>query len=212
MTGKFELIVDSRLTPTMERIRNGSVMMFREHNKQDWSFIREANADVILSHPTNKEMYADLVDGQWVWRNGCCKCDPSQSRYIFCDEHDKCESCGISRKDLKEAPYGTDSGWRCKDCQVVLDEHCKQDALSRMAKKVEEDGGYNEWEFSGQDKVKCPHCADEWDPDEDVDSKENYECAVCGGLYTIEPCYEVTYTTRVVGERLLPSSNDSTDC
>ncbi|WP_303847514.1 hypothetical protein [Aeromonas sobria] len=213
MTGKFELIVDSRLTPTMDRIRNGSVMMFREPNPQDRSFISEANAGVILKHPTNKAMYADLVDGQWVWRNGCRKCDPSQSPYIVCDEHDKCDSCGISRKDLKEAPWGLgDGGWRCKDCQAVLDEREKQAALSRVAKKVQQAGGYDEWEFSGQDKVKCPHCATEWSPDEDVNSAENYECGVCGGLYTIEPCYEVTYTTRVVGERLLPSSNDSTDC
>ncbi|MGL4959268.1 MAG: hypothetical protein ACRC49_09775 [Plesiomonas sp.] len=205
MKHKSEPIINSKLTPTMKVVRAGSLMLFREYNPQDWSFISKENASVILEHPTNKAMYAALVDGQWVWRNGCNQCDKKETRYILCDHHDKCEHCGISHKDYKSAKYGTSSGWICEACHDALAERTKQEALIRMANRVERDGEYRAYLYDLNESVTCPHCANKWQPDEDVNESSIHACVVCGGKYTIEQEITILYSTKPVGARLLPA-------
>lgn len=201
----MELITNKALTPTMEILRSGSTMLFREKNPDDRTFIDSKNADVILEHPSNKAMYADLVNEQWYWVNGCSHCDNSQSPYIVCEKHDKCVDCNKPRSFFKEAVWGCrNNTWQCNGCHEKEAARAKQEALQRVARKVKESGEYDEWEYYNQDKIKCPHCATEIEPctaDGVPEGKET--CHVCNGDYEIEPIYELTYTTKVLGERLL---------
>lgn len=204
----MELINDKRLTSTMKRIRSGSTMLFREKNLMGNTFIDARNADLTLNHSTNKAMYADLIDEKWYWVNGCSHCDSSQSPYVVCDEHDKCISCKRPRSEFKEAVWGCHNNtWRCNNCQEAIDAIAKQQALERVAQKVEESGEYDKWEYCNQDNIKCPHCATEIEPctaDGVPEGKET--CDICGGKYEIEPDYSITYSTTVVGERLTPEN------
>tara|TARA_R110000744_G_scaffold7716_1_gene26676 strand:- start:288 stop:599 length:312 start_codon:yes stop_codon:yes gene_type:complete len=103
MIEQLQEILDSRLTPTMERIRSGRKQLFREKNVKDMSFIRDDNCDLCLEHE-NKAMYAELIDNKWYWVNGCgsCKGKGRDFRtYIECEEHDICNSCSIPRKEIK---------------------------------------------------------------------------------------------------------------
>lgn len=200
----MELINDSRLTPTMDIVRNGSTMLFRKVKAS--SFIRKENADVALKHPTNKAMYAKLIKNSWYWVNGCSHCDPTQSPYVVCDKHDKCITCREPRSTQTQAVFGSfNNTWRCTPCQTKLDNAEKQMALKRVAKAVENHGGYDKWEYHLQDNIKCPHCATEHEPCTADGVPEAEEiCDTCGGSYSVEPEYSISYTTTVIGERLLP--------
>jgi hypothetical protein len=112
------LINDSRLTPTMERTRNGRTQMFRERNKDDRSFINSENCDVELKHE-NKEMYAELIEDKWYWVSGCSECngEPRGGSYIECEKHDVCKCCGTSRKEFEGAVWGGTKGWTCFPCE-----------------------------------------------------------------------------------------------
>ena len=115
-----ELILDKRLTPTMERVRCGKTQMFREKNPDDRSFISVENADVILVHPTDVAMYAELIDGKWYWITGCaeCKGEPRDwLSYIECDKHNRCCRCGINRENIKDiSVWGGKRGWTRVEC------------------------------------------------------------------------------------------------
>ncbi len=113
-----KLINDKRLTPTMERVRSGRTQLFRERNKDDRSFIGSDNCDVSLQHEI-KSMYAELIDGQWYWLNGCAECNGEERdwmTYIECEEHDRCRTCNTNRKDIKGSVWGGKEGWQCKPC------------------------------------------------------------------------------------------------
>ncbi|MBB1290995.1 MULTISPECIES: hypothetical protein [unclassified Pseudoalteromonas] len=197
----MELINNSRLTAKMDVVRNGSTMLFREEKSRN--SINLGNADVVLKHPTNKAMYAKLIKNNWYWVNGCSHCDPSQSPYIVCDEHDKCITCKEPRSAQTQAVWGCfNNTWRCAPCQTKLDNAEKQIALKRVAKAVENNGGYDQWEYRLQDNIKCPHCATEYEPDDVPEGEQS--CDTCGGSYNVEPEHSISYTTTVIGERLLP--------
>ena len=200
----MDLINDSRLTPTMDVVRSGSTMLFREVKTRE--FISVENADVVLKHPTNKSMYAKLIDSKWYWVNGCSHCDPSQSQYIVCDEHDKCVTCQQPRSAQTQHVWGcSNNTWRCAACQTRLVSERKQTALKRVAKAVERSGEYDKWEYQSQDNIKCPHCATEHEPCTADGVPEGEEtCDTCGGAYNVEPEYSISYTTTVIGERLSP--------
>ena len=83
-----EQIADSRLTPTMDRVRDGRKQLFREKNPKDRSFIDIDNCDLYLEHE-NKAMYAKLIDNKWYWVNGCGPCNGEERTfrtYIECEK------------------------------------------------------------------------------------------------------------------------------
>lgn len=201
---KMELINDSRLTPTMDVVRNGSTMLFKEAKNR--GFIRHENADAIIKHPTNKEMYAKLIESKWYWVNGCSHCDHTQSPYIVCDKHDNCVTCHQPRSVQTQSVWGHfNNTWRCSPCQTRLNSEEKQKGLKRVAKAVERSGEYDRCEYQDQDNIKCPHCATEHEPcTADGVPEGEKSCDTCGGSFNVTPDYSVSYTTTVIGKRLLP--------
>lgn len=110
----------------------------------------ESGLPEVKLDPPQKGLYAERFEDGWYWICDCPKClgtdDPFP--YIVCDEHDRCDTCSVHRSELKEAPWGTRSGWQCKSCRAKEHEERKQEAL-RLAKENEHD----EWDCFREDKL-----------------------------------------------------------
>ena len=148
-------INDPRLTPNMIRIRAGRFQEFYEPDDR-----KQRDSKIRLEHP-EKHFFAELINGQWCWVNGCDKCNGKEEAYggyIRCDKHDVCCTCGILRSQLKEIPWGHVRGFQCKPCVQKQHNIEKAEALAKM-------GEYNEWDYENIDELKCPYCdfeMDEW--------------------------------------------------
>ena len=154
---KSEKINDDRLTPTMKRVRNGKTQMFREPNI-DNKFTNKENAAVILVHPTDVAMYAELIDEEWYWVTGCVECKGEKRdwmSYIECDEHNRCSSCSTNSKDLEEgvSRWGGKEGWTCSTCKEEKDLEIRKEAFGKFNSE-----DYDEWDFRSNDEIICPHC------------------------------------------------------
>lgn len=107
------LIQDERLTPDLKRTRSGRTQEFRAPDKKSF------DADFTIE-PPEKHIYAELIDNEWYWVNGCPECnglEPTwRNTHIKCLEHDRCVSCRIKREELKEIPWGHQNGFKCKPC------------------------------------------------------------------------------------------------
>ena len=186
------LIEDERLTPELNRTRSGSEQQFYYGNK-------DKNPLFTLTHPSNKAMYAELIDGKWYWVNGCNKCKGMRgSSYVTCQKHDGCESCGCSRGDFEGNAWGSRNGWICGPCYDKEWKEARWKALSAVAAMGDDkiDCEYNS-------NIVCPHCASVVEPcTADGLPEGEEECCVCGGVYYIEPDVEITYSTKIVGERV----------
>jgi len=192
------LIEDDRLTPDMGRIRSGSTQLFRRKGL-DNKFTSTENADVILE-PSNRELYAELLDGKWYWINGCAECNGKPrdwTTYIECEKHNVCRTCSIPRKELKEPPWGGKHGWQCKPCADVERKAKKIAALETIEKKE-----YDAWDYKYTDEVLCPHCGTEQNT-EYGDGGER-ECRLCNGKFSLEIDHAVKYSTEVIGDRIMP--------
>lgn len=188
-----ELIKDIRLTADLKLIRGGSTMyFFKPENKS----IQTRDADIVIKAP-RPELKAKLIDGEWYWINDCPECNGQapQWAYAKCDKHNVCVTCHKPRKDIKGTVWGHKKGFRCVPCQEIINAAKRQEALERVASKE-----YDEWDYVGQDTVKCPHCASTYEPDCDTNGGEE-TCEICGGVYSLEVEYTASYTTKVVGER-----------
>lgn len=189
------LINDKRLTPTMKRIRSGSTQLFREEKTNNTRFISDDNADVVLTHDTDKAMYAELIDGEWYWVSGCAECigKPRGSSYIECDKHNVCSCCGISRKEIEGAVWGGRHGWICPSCHDAQKLEARQSAFQKL-NGSEPDTYYT-------DNPTCPHCGTEHN-NESVHENTTLECYVCEGEFEVQVDWTPSYTTTVIGERL----------
>jgi hypothetical protein len=201
MKGK-ELINDDRLTPTMERIRNGESQMFRDTKQDDRSFIGRENADVILTHPTDVAMYAELIDNEWYWVTGCSECKGEERgwvTYIECDRHNICSSCSIPSKNLEEGVkrWGGKKGWTCGTCKDIKDLEIRETAFEKFNEEE-----HSEWDFTSNDEIICPHCGTELSSDEVYESQD-MECYVCEGEIEVDVEFALTYSTSVKGKRVL---------
>ena len=192
------LITHPDITPDMERIRSGDSQLFRKLPKNNREFINKDNADVILV-PPSRELYAELIDEKWYWVSGCAECNGKPRdwmSYIECDKHNVCVTCGCSRAQLTEAPWGGKHGWQCKPC---AESERRILASEKLAKVADEE--YDPWDYRCTDNIKCPHCGNEYEPDclyEDT----NETCEVCKGNYEIIVNHEISYSTEVIGERV----------
>lgn len=188
------LIKDSRLTPTMERTRNGSTQMFRERNRPyNRGSIGSENFDVTLKHE-NKEMYAELIEDKWYWVSGCSECngEPRGKSYIECEKHDVCKCCGTSRKEFEGAVWGGTKGWTCKPCEEKRMLSIRKEAFEKL------DG--EEPDTSYTDKIICPHCGS-INSNSEIHESQKLECYVCDGEFSLEVEYTVSYSTTVIGKR-----------
>ena len=208
-------IDDERLTVYTNRTRGGSDQVFYTGSDgRDFERYRAEGGvsksnvemhdkpDTIRLKPPEKHYYAQLIDGEWWWVNGCGECNGRNrdwATYIECDRHNVCRTCKVPRAELKETPWGGKNGWQCKPCGDAEREALKRERLKAVSNKDE----YDEWDYYGTDKVICPHCESSYTHDCEPPEGEE-ECDVCGGVYSVEPEYTVTFTTKVVGKRLLP--------
>jgi hypothetical protein len=198
MTEKI-LIVDARLTPDMIRIRSGRKQEFHDPNNRSHP---SEGADVTLI-PPRPELYAENIDGQWYWVNGCAECNGKPRdcwmSYIECETHNVCRTCKTPRKALTAIPWAGKHGWQCQPCADAEREATKAERLAAIAAE-----DYDESDYENLNEIKCPHCGTAYEPDGEVYDRSVDECEICGGQYSVEVEYTVTYSTKVIGERLKP--------
>lgn len=205
---KIEKINDDRLVGYTQRARNGITQQFYTgRDARDWDRYRLENVpgarsieihlkpDTINIEPPEKHWYAELIDGEWWWVNGCGVCNGGPRdyhTYIECEKHDVCKSCGCSRSSLKETPCGGLSGWQCVPCADQEHERIKSDALAKMPKE------FREWNYRGVSDIKCPYCDykidDEWDLDLDIDLDTELECDRCDNTFLVIGQQHVTWS------------------
>ncbi|MCP4984914.1 MAG: hypothetical protein GY928_02260 [Colwellia sp.] len=185
-----ELIKDKRLTTTMTRVRSGKTQVFTEKGNDS---IR-----IELEHEKDS-MYAELIDGQWYWLEGCaeCKGEPRDwMTYIECDKHNVCSSCSRSRSEAPQPHWGGKTGWTCKTCKESMIADARSLAFEEFNSKE-----YDEYDFSYNNEIKCPHCGTEISNNEIYESQDS-ECGLCEGELSIEVYHQLTYSTSVKGKRI----------
>ncbi len=190
----FEKINDPRLTSDMDSVRSGSTQLFRR-DYGDREFTKEENADVILKH-TEKQYYAEFIDGEWYWVNGCYECSGSKRDwmgYSVCEKHDVCSVCGISSKDNKSICWGRKEGWACNDCKEREDAEELKKALDNMPE-------YDEDDYWHKDELTCPFCGlemDSYDAHKYSESdSEEINCQRCKNTFEVDGHISVCYSTR----------------
>jgi hypothetical protein len=110
---------------------------------------------------------------------------------------DVCQSCSTPRSELKETPWWHPEGFTCKPCQAKVDAAAKAEALAKFA-----EAEFDDSDFEYQDECKCPHCATVIHIESEDYGDRNMECDTCGGEFELTTEYNVTFTTRVIGERI----------
>ena len=185
----IEKINDPRLSTDMKRTRSGRTQLFRR-DYGDRNFTSEENADVVLRHP-QRHFYAEMVDGEWHWVNGCCECNGEKrdwvNSYIECEKHDVCSSCGIPRAQAKTC-WGRKVGWYCDTCKQQEHDDRKHEYLSSFDEEE-----FDEEDYRYLDTPKCPYCNFQLeDPPEYWGESKDIKCPCCDHTYAIEA--ETTYT------------------
>lgn len=209
---KVGRIDDTRLIGYTKRIRSGRTQVFHtgsdERDFDRWradggpsghNVEMHDKPDTIKIDPPEKHWYAELIDGEWWWLNGCGECNGRErgwNTYIECDKHDVCRTCAKSRPDAKTA-WGGSNGWQCEKCRERERVARRTEALEFVAAKE-----YDAWDYIHTTKIVCPHCASSYEHDCDVPEGDE-TCEVCGGEYTVSPYYELTFSTECKGARII---------
>ena len=179
-----------------QRLRSGKTNIWNEarHGKPHTNGLPEVRLD-----PPEVGLYAERIDGAWYWISGCAKCNGSGEKYSYsvCDKHNVCRLCSTHRSKLTEAPWGHPEGFTCKPCQDAVDAVAKAAALAKVA-----ESDYDEWDYRNLDECKCPHCATVIHIETEDYGDKNMECDTCDGLFELTIEYSVTFTTKVIGERI----------
>jgi predicted Zn finger-like uncharacterized protein len=149
--------------------------------------------------PPEIGLYAERIEGAWYWVSGCAKCNDSGERwsYVTCDKHNVCRLCSIHRSKITEIPWGHPYGWTCKPCQDAEDAQAKATALAKVA-----ESDYDEWDYRSQDECKCPHCATVIHIESEDYGDKNMKCDACNGMFELVTEHSVSFTTKVIGERI----------
>ncbi|MBB6689940.1 hypothetical protein H7B90_00850 [Cohnella xylanilytica] len=174
-----------------QRTRGGHTNIWNDQ------FFKNGLPEVRLD-PPERGLYAERFDDGWYWVCGCNKCLGILGKYsyIVCYEHDRCETCGIHRSELKEAPWGMGSGWQCKPCHEAERATRKAEALAEARAR-----GHSEDDCWRLDKVICPVCGSENSSEDMHESSEHeVECWVCDAEFLVEVEYEPKYTSRLKPE------------
>jgi len=181
-------INDDRLTSDLRRIRNGNKSEFQLRGKEVFSL-----------QPPQRAWYAELIDGQWYWINGCPECVGEEPVYAYvkCDKHNVCIRCHKSRKEMgNEIAWGHRNGFICNTCMQA---ERRATMLAAFLRAEEEE--LDDTDHWNEDKIICPHCFSEASSDDIHESETGVECQVCEGSFSVEVEYTPRYTTSVEGER-----------
>ena len=214
---KISLINDARLYGYTKRTRNGSEQVFytgndsrdfdrykKDQYDEDGKFIHNVEmhdkADTIKIKPPEKSHYAELIDGEWWWLEGCAECNGRPRdwvTYIECEEHNVCRSCQIHRSKLTDTPWGGKEGWQCKPCADAEHKADKEDALAAMPDE------HDEWDYQGLDEITCPYCNYEFsDSFESADNnEEDHECPRCDNTFTVTAEHSLSFNCKRKGSK-----------
>ena len=207
---KIEKISDKRLSGYVNRTRSGSTQVFYTGNdSRDWdrykaegvgrlrNITMHEKPDTIRLEPPEKHYYAELIDGEWWWLNGCAECNGRQRdwmTYIECEKHNVCRTCSTPRAQLKEPPWAGKHGWQCKPCAEAEHEEEKAAALAAMPEE------YDKWDYHHEDSVKCPHCnykfEDSGDGEFYQEGTKDIDCPRCDNTFEVEVSISFNYTMK----------------
>ncbi|WP_025118954.1 MULTISPECIES: hypothetical protein [unclassified Serratia (in: enterobacteria)] len=208
-TEKGELIIskidDARLVPGMPRTRSGKTQLFGERIVSRGKLVQDCDFSI---EPPEKHFYALEINGVWMWVNGCGHCNQNGEKmtYVVCEEHDRCQGCGVKRKEAVATPDGAmwgscDAnnvwGWTCHPCHEQREHERRQAALARIVP----DDEYSESDYWHESEAKCPYCNAEICTDEKYDAdEESMECDECGNVFTLTAEHSVSWTTARVSD------------
>jgi len=180
------LIKDSRLHKGLERLRSGKHQVFNKTTG------RNTNDEFILT-PPKLSWYAELIDDQWWWVEGCSQClgeDRSVYSYVECDKHNVCSECSIKRDEVKSYVWGIiGGGWKCPSCYTIKYEEVKAKALLEVS-----EADHPDCHFEGNDSILCPYCAYETEGDQEYNDGA-MECERCDNEFRLAINYTTTYST-----------------
>ena len=179
-----------------ERLRSGKTNIWNacSHDRPHRNGLPEVRLD-----PPEEGLYAERIDGAWYWVSGCAKCNGSGEKYSYsvCEKHNISRLCSTHRSKLTETPWGHPEGFTCKPCQDAEDTLAKAEALAKVAET-----DYDEWDYRNLDECKCPHCATVIHIEAEDYGDKNMECDTCKGWFELTTEYSVTFTTKVIGDRV----------
>ena len=120
---KVSKIEDSRLSGYTNRSRSGSEQVFYTgSDARDFDRYRAEGGnkghgvkmhdkpDTIRLRPPEKHCYAELIDGEWWWLNGCAECNgrprDSWGSYIECEKHGVLQNLQVYPPGTERTPVG----------------------------------------------------------------------------------------------------------
>lgn len=144
--------------------------------------------------PPQRGLYAERFEDGWYWVCDCPKClgkdDPYP--YIVCDDHNRCETCGIHRNELEgRSAWGVHGGWQCDTCHTKEHEDRKNAAI-----KAARERGHSVDDCCYINEILCPVCGSENSSD-DIHGDDEHEvtCYVCDTEFIVTIDYEPKYTS-----------------
>jgi hypothetical protein len=152
----------------------------------------------VLRHE-KQEYYANLIEGEWYWINGCYECCGEKRDwmcYSVCNEHDVCRTCGRHNSNPEvKTRWGGKEGWQCNICHDTE----KEKEQAKWKAKIEDD--YCEWDFEGKDSVTCPWCTYEWDYYDSYSNHcdsddEEVVCEMCDNKFSVTGVQSITFNTE----------------
>lgn len=201
-------IDDPRLATYTRRQRSGHQQVFYtgtdsrdfERYKADGGGVKPNvkmydKPDTITIIPPKQSYYADLIDGEWWWVEGCAECN-GQPRdwmtYIECDDHNVCRTCKTHRSKIEGAAWGGKHGWQCNSCKNAEHEAEKAAALAAMPDE------YDEWDYRSLSSIKCPYCDYEYKESHQhcEDDDEKHECPRCENEFLVTAEISVSFTSK----------------
>ncbi len=168
----------------------------RSGNTNIWNdpFYKNGLPEVKIEPPI-VGLYAERFEDGWYWVCGCNKClgNGELYCYVVCEEHDRCITCGIPRKELTETPWGKPDGIQCRSCHAKEREEQKENALQSARER-----GHSEDDCSYTSEVLCPVCGSE-NSNDDMHTTNEHEvqCDVCDTEFIVNVEYEVRYTSTL---------------
>lgn len=207
MHAKICKVNDSRIVDYVNRTRSGRTQEFYlGRDARDWDRYKaegggrnhnvemHLKADTIRIEPPEKHYFAELIDGEWWWVNGCGECNGKPrgfDTYIECDKHNVCRCCSNPRAEITETPWGGISGWICVPCADA--EHNREKSKALAAMPDEED--FDSWDYYNLDEIKCPYCDYEFsDSFESADDNEEaHECPRCDNEFKVTAVHSLAF-------------------
>lgn len=184
---KIGKINNPRIVNYTQRTRSGDTQVFCTGNDE------HGVAITIRIKAPERSWYAELIDGEWWWLDGCNQCndrDRSVHGYLnACDKHDTCVTCHKPRSEIKDTVWGHKQGFQCQPCHDIAHEAAKQAALAAMPEE------YDSWDYHGKDEITCPYCAFEFSDSFESygDDNETHECPVCDNDFKVTAVHSLTF-------------------